>query len=756
MTAGKENAFGIWTQKANVGGGLREGGFGFSIGNYGYIGGGNGSLDFWRYDPSTNSWTQESNVPVSIFLGTGFSLLGKGYALLGASYSTTLYQYDPGLNTWVPKAPFPGIARYGPASFGIGNFGYVGGCGVGAGYIQYNDFYQYDPATDTWAAKASFPGELRYSPAGISDNVNGYFGLGLDYFITQLRDWWKYNPIANTWTQLTNFPGIKSNYPSGFCLGNKIYVGIGNDSVSLSVSDFWVYSIPTDSWCQVEDYGGGSRWLAVGFSIGNYGYVGTGNDRNTGQDKNDFWAFRDSLSATINANPLNICLGDSIAFTSTTFGATTYLWNFGDGNTSILANPYHTYLTAGTFTVKFYFASSDCSNDSASLTVTVSTSSIASFTPVITPCSLTVSFTNTSTGAAAYGWNFGDGGTSVLGNPSHTYTASGTYQVTLITGTGSCADTAIQSITISAGSVVVNLGPDVNVCSGQAVTLNAGNPGVTYLWSNGATTQVIVVNIPGQYIVVVSNGNCIGSDTVNISFGVGPVINLASSMKFCSEVDTILDAGNPGMNFLWSTGATTQTISINYPGFYFVRVINGGCTATDTISIGIYPPLLVNLANDTSICPGAQLTLRANAGNRAASYSWIPGGEHTNFIIVNDPGTYSVHIADIYGCITNRTILVREFCYTDLFIPSAFTPNGDAFNGQFLAFGNSILEFHMYVFDRWGELLFESKDISKGWDGTYMDNDCQQGTYVYMVDYKLYDYYELQRHTRYGVVNLLR
>src|ERR1017187_4602881 len=453
---------------------------------------------------------------------------------------------------------------------------------------------------------------------------------------------------------------------------------------------------------------------------------------------------------------MNICLGDSIAFTSTTFGATAYLWNFGDGNTSTLPNPYHTYLAAGTYTVKFYYFSGVCSNDSTSMTVTVSDGSAASFTSNVTPCNLTVSFTNTSAGAGASAWTFGDGGTSALANPSHTYATSGTYQVTLITGTGSCADTVTHPVTLTAGNVVVNLGPDQNLCTGQTVILDAGNPGDTYLWSNNLTTETIIVTAPGTYSVTVTDGACTGVGSINITYSQGPPQMPTVSINLCPGADTILDAGDVGMIHLWSTGDTTQTIKPSFGGVYFVRISNGGCMIADTFNVNVYPELTIIQSNDTSICPGAQLTLTANGGTRAASYMWNTGGENSDFIIVYQPGTYIVYIKDIYGCITSRSIYVGEFCFSDLYIPNSFTPNGDGINDLFYCVGDSVISFHIYIFDRWGEVVFQSNDVAQGWDGTYNGNLCPQESYVYRVDYQLYDFLEIQKHTRYGAISLIR
>src|ERR1019366_8660102 len=107
---------------------------------------------------------------------------------------------------------------------------------------------------------------------------------------------------------------------------------------------------------------------------------------------------------------------------------------------------------------------------------------------------------------------------------------------------------------------VVNIGPDSTICSNQSVALNAGNTGSSFTWSTGASTQSITATTTGTYWVHVNNGYCSTNDTANITVIQMPVVNLGPDSTLCNGNIITLQAENIGYNYLWSTGATTQTI----------------------------------------------------------------------------------------------------------------------------------------------------------------------------------------------------
>jgi hypothetical protein len=202
---------------------------------------------------------------------------------------------------------------------------------------------------------------------------------------------------------------------------------------------------------------------------------------------------------------------------------------------------------------------------------------------------------------------------------------------------------------------VVDLGPDTTLCVGTIV-FDAGNPGATYLWSTTATTQTESVSAAGTvYVDVTDNHGCVGTDTVIVSAGVLPVVDLgADSVQCGGTID--LDAGNPGSSYLWSTSAGTQVITASASGTFFVDVTNAGlgCTASDTVVLTINAIPVVDLGADTVQCGG---TIDLDAGNPGATYVWstLAG---TQVITVSTSGTYYVEVSTGAGagCTVSDTI----------------------------------------------------------------------------------------------------
>ena len=279
----------------------------------------------------------------------------------------------------------------------------------------------------------------------------------------------------------------------------------------------------------------------------------------------------------------------------------------------------------------------------------------------------TVSVTDISTSCSGAinnrEWNFGDGtivsGTS--GTANHTYSMAGSYTVTLIVTTSlGVKDTATQSISFTGSGIAVNLGNDTTICSGNSLTLDAGNSGSTYTWINVGTGviigsgQTISVTESGNYSVEVNNGLCKATDAIQVTVSNNLNINLGNDTTICPLNSVTLDAGNyPGATYLWSSNVNgpvnnqTVTVSPDDPAnVYTVTVTQGGCSGTGTITVFVNPALPVNLGNDTAICAGSIITF--DAGYPGATYLWSDG-QSSRTITTNQPGTYKVNVT-YNGC----------------------------------------------------------------------------------------------------------
>jgi len=274
--------------------------------------------------------------------------------------------------------------------------------------------------------------------------------------------------------------------------------------------------------------------------------------------------------------------------------------------------------------------------------------------------SATINLNATTTGAT-YLWSTGATTATIA------VTTTGTYHVA-VTGSNSCVKR--DTIVISTGTNPTNpLPATANLCQGSNITLNAGNAGSTYIWSNGPTTQTLNVTAAGTYSVTIKNtqGCSITTPGTVVTTIPAPVVNLGNDTSICATASLTLNATNAGATYAWNTGATTPTITVNAAGSYRVVVTGSNtCVKRDTIIVTLKPTPTNVLPSALDLCQGSSTTL--NAANTGATYLWNTGAT-TQSINVNSGGTYSVTITNAIGCsrtTTGTTVTMRALPVVNL------------------------------------------------------------------------------------------
>lgn len=196
----------------------------------------------------------------------------------------------------------------------------------------------------------------------------------------------------------------------------------------------------------------------------------------------------------------------------------------------------------------------------------------------------------------------------------------------------------------------VNLGNDTTYCDNVSQTLDAGGPFASYLWSDGSTNQTLTVNQPGQYWVQVGENGCFAYDTINIGVITTPIINLPNDTTACT-LPLTLDAGVIAPNYLWNTGAISQSISVNAAGMYWVVASDGNCFDSVSIQVNV-GSLSVDLGPDITECDSTSAVL--DAGGPYTSYLWSDGS-NSQTLTANQAGQYWVEVDD-NGCTGSDTI----------------------------------------------------------------------------------------------------
>jgi gliding motility-associated-like protein len=323
-----------------------------------------------------------------------------------------------------------------------------------------------------------------------------------------------------------------------------------------------------------------------------------------------------------------LCPGATISLNAFVAGAS-YQWNTGAQTASITVSQ------GGTYNVTVTGANG-CSASDAVNVVEATPGAIELGAPV-TVCQGQSVTLNATLPGATYLWN--TGATTALLNVN----TAGTYWVTADQGGCTVSDTVVVSVL---PSPTVELGPAQTLCAGQSSVLNATNAGATYLWSTGATTPTITVSTSGTYSVTVELNGCTATDQVTINVLTPASVNLGADVELCAGTTTTLNATTPGSTYVWSTGATTPTLTVGTAGTYWVQVSQSGCSASDTVQVSVFDPGTIELGPAISACAGNVVTLDATLPG--ASYAWSTGAT-TPTITVSTSGIYSVAAA-VNGC----------------------------------------------------------------------------------------------------------
>jgi PKD repeat protein len=497
-----------------------------------------------------------------------------------------------------------------------------------------------------------------------------------------------------------------------------------------------------------------------------------------------------SLSTNAGCSPLKA------VFTNQSANAIHYQWDFGDASLfDTIVSPSHSYINSGsvsiTNNIMLIVSSTGGCKDTSANSITIYPKVIAAFTCPAIGCSpYTANFVNHSINSSIYLWDFGNGNMSGQPNPSNTYINSAIDNqvdtVRLIASSNlGCSDTT-KTTTIVAHQPIANFSasPTSQLYPLATVSvINSSNAGTwNFSWAWGDANSSILQNpSPNTYStwgtydirLIVNSADC--ADTVFHTITIVPPLPIASFTipdnsgcepdKICftnTSQYAVISAWDFGDGN--SSNATNPCYTYFSAGTYDVKLRvtgPGGQTDEADTTVYIYPkpianflatPLLVEVPNT----PAQFLNLSLDAdtylwdfGNGVTSIEENPKYSYTL------PGEYDIKLvaSNQYGCIDSITKLkyIRAQLISDIAFPNAFTPNSSSSSGGtydpssysndvFFPFTvNGVDEYHLLIYNRWGELLFASNDIKIGWDGYYHGVLSKQDVYVWKVEGKYID-----------------
>lgn len=383
----------------------------------------------------------------------------------------------------------------------------------------------------------------------------------------------------------------------------------------------------------------------------------------------------------------------------------------------------------------------------------------------------TVTLTNTSNASDSYEWDFGNGQTSSTEfSPVVTYTDPGTYNIMLRVTDSVCLLTDSLLITINVlPDVQLSVSNDTILCSSMPLTFQANSQGTAsyFIWSSSLQfTDTLNVNTSDStftisptetttYYVQVGNQGCSKIDSVTVFF-VGGSLSIQGNNSLCKYDSIQLQASInvPGVTFTfdWSqdsilttTGQANTVIAHPQSSQWVYVDANGsnGCFDRDSIfiNVGNIAGAVSAVANPTYIIPGNSSVLTASPSGY--TYTWFPTSSLSNSsgqTVNASPSQTQEYIVSVSDGICTKSAkvkvnVVEVLCdRTYVYVPNAFSPNGDSENDVLYVRSAIATKILFRIFDRWGELIFETTDQNIGWDGTFKGKLMNPDTYDYYLE----------------------
>ncbi|MFW6222364.1 MAG: PKD domain-containing protein, partial [Bacteroidota bacterium] len=459
-----------------------------------------------------------------------------------------------------------------------------------------------------------------------------------------------------------------------------------------------------------------------------------------------------SLNGTIILPSDTICMGDSVSFNSSSSGATDFAWDFGEGSVFSGQQTTYAYKQPGNRIVRLILSRLDQSDnltcqETIQDTIVVKTAPVFSLndTSICTGDTITLNVPDSSD--YEYTWY-----PVASSSPSATVFDSGVYSVTVRDIVVNCSTTDSMHLTINA-LPIINITTDPPVCINETITLESTSspPAMNYYWTNNTlildsiANPTTILNTPSTiYLTITDTNGCQNHTQKHIDIIEKPVLNLSdtnicpgdSVTLYGSPVNQSYQNGSYEWYYedeLWSDSLSLSQITVKNEGQYTLIFSVGTCQSTGYSDIGYHPVPDVTHNEELVVFCNTQ-NFATLDGGEAHHYEWAHSDSNKRYLKTNIEGTYYVTITNTEGCSNTDTIITDSRCGPLVMAPSAFIP-GQQSDDKFYLHDYNVGDFHLYIFNRWGEIIFESKDPEKAWDGTYNGQLMPAGVYPWIMRY---------------------
>jgi len=316
-----------------------------------------------------------------------------------------------------------------------------------------------------------------------------------------------------------------------------------------------------------------------------------------------------------------------------------------------------------------------------------------------------------------------------------------------------------DEITVTYGIIPDDLlGMDRILCEEDVLDFNLAVPNASrYEWIDGQQSANYTISSEGTYGVRVSVDRCTGGDTINVTYNPLPRFDLGSDTSLCEGETLALQVEVLADSYQWQDGTNTASYQVTLPGAYSATATLDGCSFTDQLVVDYQASRSFSLGPDTTICEEDPFMLSID--QRADRIEWQDGSTGRTYTVAQ-AGIYGVVVQD-GACTFSDSIRIetRECFRFQVYAPTAFSPNGDGVNDEFLIGippNMQVLSYEMNVFDRWGNRIFTSENINEGWNGLTEGEDLPVGVYIYSIRIRYRDDYREDEEIFSGDVLLIK
>lgn len=465
-------------------------------------------------------------------------------------------------------------------------------------------------------------------------------------------------------------------------------------------------------------------------------------------------------------NYTGVCFNKPTAFTdatTTVYGSVnSWNWAFGTGDISDKQNPSYTYVSMGSRNVQLIVTNTKGCRDTVTKAI-----------PIVDKPPVNLAFKDTlicagdpltllANGTGIFSWtpNVNAINTNTP-NPTVTPSATTTYTANLNDNGCLNADSVLVRVT---DHVNLRIMPDTTICSGDTIQLRVVSDAFKYSWSPanqiinaGAASPIAVTNSTTAYHVTANIGSCQATAKVTVATVPYPYAYAGKDTTICFKSTVQLNGQSDGKTVSWTPSLSLSNAQILNPvatpattiAYQLSAYDTKGCPkpGIDTVVVTVLPVIQPYAGTDTSVIVEQSLQLHSTGGIK---YVWSPdiGLSATN---IADPVAqysepsegilYKVLVYNLADCVDSAFITVKVFnTGPSVFVPSAFTPNGDGKNDLLrpIAVGMKQIEFFS-IYNRWGQLIFTTRANGSGWDGTINGIPQATGVYVWMVKASTYN-----------------